>query len=264
MSPAPPPDLFDRRRRVLVRDRAARGGPDLFLHERAFAECLDRLGDIQRRFARALLVGVPDPAWIERLRALADDVEAIDPGPRFAAAAGAPCAAEDRHDFGTERYDLVVAIGTLDTVNDLGPALAAIRRSLRPDSAFIGALAGGDSLAALRRAMLAADRETGPAAARTHPRIAPATLAALLAGAGFVMPVVDVDRVTLLYPSLAALVRDLRAMGASNMLREHASPRGRHWVALAAAAFAAEAADDRTAERIDLLHFIGWSPPRWG
>ena len=262
MSAVSPPDLFDRRRRALVRDRAARSGPELFLHERAFAECLDRLGDIQRRFSRALLVGVPDPAWCARLGVFADTVDALDPGPRFAAAAGAICNEEDRHDFGTAHYDLVVAVGTLDTVNALGPALAAIRRSLRPDSAFIGALAGGDSLAALRRAMLAADRETGAAAARTHPRIAPATLAALLAGAGFVMPVVDVDRVTVQYPGLAALVRDLRAMGASNMLSQRAAPRGRRWAATAAAAFAAEAVGDRTPERIDLLHFIAWSPPR--
>ena len=203
---------------------------------------------------------MPDPGWIVRLGAVADRVDALDPGPRFAAAANASWADEDRHDYGAARYDLVVAVGTLDTVNALGPALAAIRRSLRPDSAFIGALAGGDSLAALRRAMLAADTATGPAAARTHPRIAPATLAALLSGAGFVMPVVDVDRVTLRYAGLAALVGDLRAMGASNMLAERAAPRGRQWAERAAAAFAAEADGDRTAERIDLLHFIAWSP----
>ena len=160
-------------------------------------------------------------------------VEALDPGPLFAAAAGAACAEEDRHDFGLARYDLVVAVGTLDTVNDLGPALAAIRRSLRPDSAFIGALAGGDSLAALRRAMLAADRETGPAAARTHPRIAARDAGgAARRGAGFVMPVVDVDRVDLaLRRASPRWSRDLRAMGASNMLsrarRAARSPLGR-------------------------------------
>lgn len=261
MSATPPPDLFDRRRRGLVRDRAAQN-PELFLHERAFADCLDRLGDIKRRFGHALLIGVPDPAWVTRLDAVADTVERLDPGRLFASAAGATCAEEDRHDFGSARFDLVVAIGTLDTVNQLGPALAAIRRSLRPDSPLIGALAGGDSLATLRRTMLAADRMTGPAAARSHPRIAPATLAGLLGAAGFVMPVVDVDRVTLRYTNLAALVGDLRAMGASNMLGQRAAPRGRHWAELAAAAFASEATDGRTDERIDLLHFLAWSPPR--
>jgi hypothetical protein len=132
---------------------------------------------------------------------------------------------------------------------------------MRPDSPFVGALAGGDSLATLRRAMLAADRATGAAAARTHPRIEPSALAGLLGAAGFVMPVVDVDRIALRYASLAALVRDLRAMGASNQLAERAPPRGRAWAALAAAAFAGLGVDGRTEERIDLLHFIAWAPP---
>ncbi|MCY7398397.1 MAG: SAM-dependent methyltransferase, partial [Sphingomonas bacterium] len=76
----PPPDLFDRRLRALRRDRAARTGPELFLNERAFAECLDRLGDIKRRFTHALLIGVPDPGWIDRLGAIADRVDGLDPG----------------------------------------------------------------------------------------------------------------------------------------------------------------------------------------
>jgi len=256
-----PPDLFDRNLRSARRDRAARIGAELFLHERAFAECLDRLADVPRRFASALLVGVPDPAWVRRLRSQADTVEAIDPGALFAAAAAGTHAEEDAYDFGVARFDLVVAVGTLDTVNRLGPALQAIRRAMVADSPFIGGLAGGDSLATLRRAMLAADRLTGAAAARTHPRIEPSALAGLLGAAGFVMPVVDVDRVTLRYASLAALVGDLRAMGASNMLAERAASRGRAWAELAAAAFAAEATDGRTEERLDLLHFLAWTPP---
>ena len=260
-SPTAPPDLFDRRRRALARDRAARVGPELFLHERAFAECLDRLADVKRRFTNALLIGVPDAEWVDRLAGLGMAVEALDPGALFAGAAHAIHAQEDRHAFGTARFDLVLAVGTLDTVNRLGPALQAVRHAMTPDALFIGALAGGDSLAALRSAMLAADRATGPAAARTHPRIEPSALAGLLGAAGFVMPVVDVDRVILRYASLARLVGDLRAMGASNQLAERAPPRGRHWAALAAAAFAAAAVDGRTVERVDLLHFSAWTPP---
>ena len=255
-----PPDLFDRRRRAQLRDRAARA-PDLFLHERAFAECLDRIAAVNRDFTSALLIGAPDPGWIARLEHHAPKLIAIEPGAAFAAASGATHAEEDRIDLGTACFDLVVAVGTLDSVNALPQALLAIRRAMMPDALFIGAFAGGDSLPALRRAMLAADRATGPAAARTHPRIEPSALAALLSAAGFVMPVVDVDRVMLRYRRLADLVRDLRAMGASNMLAERAAARGRDWAALAEAAFAAEAVDGRTEERIDLLHFIGWTPP---
>ena len=126
-------DLFDRHLRAIRRDRAARIGPELFLFERAFDECLDRIRDISRKFERALLIGAPSPAWPERLRAIAETVDVLDPGARFASRAGGAQVEEDRHDFGERRYDLCVAIGTLDTVNDLPLALQLLGRSLRPD-----------------------------------------------------------------------------------------------------------------------------------
>ena len=49
--------------RAMRRDRAARGGVELFLYERAFADCLERLALLQRRFDSALLIGSPDAGW---------------------------------------------------------------------------------------------------------------------------------------------------------------------------------------------------------
>ena len=49
------------------------------------------------------------------------------PDALFASQAGGTQVEEDRHDFGEARYDLCLAIGTLDTVNDLPLALAADR-----------------------------------------------------------------------------------------------------------------------------------------
>lgn len=253
-------DLFDRRLRGLRRDRAARHRPELFLLDRAFSECLDRLRDIDRTFDRALLIGAPSPDWRRQVEAFASAVDVLDPGAIFAAASGGISADEDHHDWGERNYDLVIAVGTLDTVNNLPLALGLIRRAMRPDTPMLGALAGGDSLPALRAAMVEADRATGPVAARTHPRIGPSSLAGLLSAAGFVMPVVDVDRVTLRYSSLGALIGDLRAMGATNILSDRAPGRGKGWAARAAAAFAALADDGRTDERIDILHFLAWSP----
>ena len=258
--PNRPPELFDRRLRALGRDRAARSGPELFLLDPMFDEVVDRLGDVARRFERALLVGAPSPRWPARLAELAGAVEVVEPGPLFAAASGGACVEEDRFDFGEQGFDLVVAVGTLDTVNELPVALQLLRRAMRPDSLLIGALAGGDSLAMLRAAMIEADRVTGGAAQRTHPRIDPASLAGLLSGAGFAMPVVDVDRRRVRYGSLFDLVRDLRAMAAGNMLGARAPGRGREWAARAAGAFAAAGEDGRTEERFDVLHFIGWTP----
>ena len=53
--------------RALRRDRAFRQGPELFLFERAFEDCLERLAVIRRQFKSALLFGCPDPGWSNRL-----------------------------------------------------------------------------------------------------------------------------------------------------------------------------------------------------
>ncbi|MEA1073267.1 SAM-dependent methyltransferase [Sphingomonas sp. LY160] len=256
----PRPDLFDRRLRALRRDRAAAIGGDGFPHERAFDECLDRLAAIARHFERALLVGCFGADWPARLGAFADVVEVVEPGPRLAAAVGAIPVEEDRVALEPQAYDLIVAVGSLDTVNDLSRAFAGFAHALRPDSVLIGALAGGNSLPTLRAALIEAERATGRVVSRTHPRIDAPTLAGLLGAAGFAMPVVDVDRVSVRYRDLSSLVRDLRAMGASSQLAERAPPLGRATLAAAAAAFKAMGNDGRTAEQFDLLHFLGWSP----
>src|SRR6185503_20590325 len=115
-------------------------------------------------------------------------------------------------------YDLVLAIGTLDTVNDLPLALRLLRHAMTDDALLIGALPGGDSLPQLRGAMRAADRLGGTAAPHVHPRIEASALAPLLVETGFIKPVVDVDRVPVSYTSIERLVGDLRAMGATNVL----------------------------------------------
>ena len=55
-----PADLFDLNLRAMRRDRAFRAGSDLFLCERAFEDCLERIGLVNRRFQSALLIGCPD------------------------------------------------------------------------------------------------------------------------------------------------------------------------------------------------------------
>ena len=255
-------DLFDSRLRSLRRDRAFRAGPELFLHERAFDDILERIALVQRTFRSVLLIGCPDPSWRERLLGIAGSVDVIEPGSRFAAAAGAFRDDEDRMELEPGAYDLCVAVGTLDTVNDLARALLIVRFALKEDSLFIGALSGGDTLPALRAAMRAADEVAGVATPHVHPRIEPAALAGLLGSAGFAMPVVDVDRVQASYASLPALVRDLRAMAATNILSARSKrPLSRAAVAAAARQFLAGAQEARVTERFELLHFAAWTPP---
>ena len=240
-------DLFDQQARALRLARASRLGPDLFLHERAFEDMLDRLSLVHRRFGSALLIGGTDPRWRERLLGLVETVEVIEPDALSA--------------LGPGSYDLCVAVGTLDTVEDLPTTLLTIRFALRADSLFMGALPGGDTLPLLRAAMRAADEVTGVATPHVHPRIEPAGLSSLLTGAGFAMPVVDVDRVEVTYASFRDLVRDLRAMGATNILSARSRrPLSRAAVAAAERHFESEAREGRSAERFELLHFAAWTP----
>ena len=247
--------------RAKRRDRAFRTGPELFLHDRAFDDCIERIRLVQRSFRSALLIGCPNPDWLTELGARVGQVQVIEPGPAFAEAAAGECAVEDRWMPPIASFDLCLAVGTLDTVNDLPRALNVIRASMAPDALLIGAMAGGETLPALRSAMIAADQVTGAASPHVHPRIEAAALAQLLSASGFSMPVVDIDRVRISYQSLGRLVADLRAMAATNILRSRSKTSlSRNARAAAERGFMAAGDGERTVEQIELLHFAAWTP----
>ena len=256
-----PNEMFNMDLRALRRDRAFQSGPELFLHQRSFDDCLERLALMQRRFRSALLIGCPDRGWRDLLGQLVGSVDVVDPGPLFARAADGACIVEDQWEPPPRTYDLVLSLGTLDTVNDLPLALRLLRLSLAGDSLLMGALAGGESLPQLRLVMHVADQITGSSSAHVHPRIEAASLAPLLASSGFVMPVVDVDRVQVSYESLDGLVSDLRRMGATNVLNLRSRrPLSRRSKDAAAAAFRSAGDGRRTVETFEILHFAAWTP----
>ena len=189
--------------RALRRDRAARIGPELFLFDRAFDECLDRLRDHRPAVRRAPADRLPVPG----MAAASANSPTKSTRSIRARCSPRPLAAaveEDRFDFGEERYDLLVAIGTLDSVNDLPLALEAHRRALRPDAPLIGAMRRQQP------ARLARQPDRGRPSRRPAPRPNPSAdrgsdACGAARAAGFSMPVVDVDRVALRYSDLATL-----------------------------------------------------------
>jgi SAM-dependent methyltransferase len=263
-SPASPPSavpqIFDRARRRLRRDRAARDfAAHDFLHARIADELLDRLDAVRRPFATALDLGCLDGRIGRALAARGIATIACDPGHGFAAAAGGVVADEDRLPFADASFDLVVAAGGLDTVNDLPGALALIRRCLRPDGLFLGAMAGAGSLTRLRAALLASEADR--AVARIHPQIDVRSAGDLLARAGFALPVADGERLTLRYGALGRLLDDLRGMAATNVLAGAVPPLSRAALMRAGAAFDAAAdGDGRTAETVEIVYMLGWAP----
>ena len=248
--------------RALRRDRATRTGPELFLYEWAFDDCLQRLSLVQGAFGRALLIGAPDPGWPERLRLFASEVKVREPGPLFAERARGETFVEDAWQAPEAAYDLVLAVGTLDTVNDLPLAFGLIRHAMQAGGLFIGAMSGGDTVPQLRNALRAGDAVAGAAAPHVHPRIEAAALAPLLTSAGFVDPVIDVDRASVSYSSLERLVGDLRAMGATNVLTNRPRFVARPARLAAISAFSAAGDGSRTIEKFEILHFAAWNPDK--
>lgn len=254
------PQIFDGRRRRLRRDRAFPGfAAHDFLWARIADELIDRLDAVRRPFAAALDLDCLDGRIGRSLVARGIQVVSADPGARFAGAAGGVQCDEDRLPFADASFDLVTAAGGLETVNDLPGALLLIRRALRPDGLFLGALIGGASFPRLRAALLACDPER--AVARVHPQIDVRAAGDLLARAGFALPVADAERVTVRYTSLFALVADLRGAGATSLLAGPAPAIGRAALARAAEAFQAFAEPDgKVSETVEIVHLLGWAP----
>ncbi|MFJ7355616.1 methyltransferase domain-containing protein [Phyllobacterium sp. NPDC097923] len=114
---------------------------------------------------------------------------------------------------------LIVSLLSLHLTNDTPGTLLQIRRALKPDGLFLGAMAGEATLSELREVLLAAESEiSGGASPRVAPFADVRDVGGLLQRAGFTLPVTDIETYTVRYDSLFALMRDLRAMGMQNIL----------------------------------------------
>jgi SAM-dependent methyltransferase len=174
-----------------------------------------------------------------------------------AAPGGAPL------DLPDQSQDLIVSLMSLHWANDLPGALTQIRRALKPDGLFIGTLLGAGTLKELRAVLTEAELEArGGAQARVSPFADGFDGAALLQRAGFALPVADVDRLTVRYPDLFALVRDLRAMGETNVLAGEVRPLTRSILLRAAALYAERFGepDGRLPATFEIVHLAGWAP----
>jgi SAM-dependent methyltransferase len=260
-----PPTIFDQRLLDMRRRRALRAGtPGAdFLYGIAADELVERLAIVKREFPLAAEIGSPLPAVAARLVASGQvgGVVRLDRLPETRPDVVADTAALP---FAAGCVDLVVSLLWLQWVDDLPGALAQIRAILKPDGLFLAALAGGDTLIELRQALAAAEAEVAGGAA---PRVAPfgdvRTMGVLLQRAGFALPVADQDRHTVRYASPLALMRELRAMGAGNVLVDRdRRPVGRSVLARAAAIYAERFAgsDGRVAATFDLVWLSGWAP----
>ena len=266
MTDAAPPRIFDRALLAARLARAQRQGPAEFLLERVADDAMERLGAIKREFPRVLDIGTPAPLLT---RALASRKPARLA--RAAPLAEAPESAwhtlvadHENLPFAPESFDLAVSALSLQFVNDLPGALVQIRRALAPDGLFLACLIGGQTLYELRTALAAAEEEiTGGASPRVAPFADLRDMGGLLQRAGFALPVTDVDTVTVRYSHFFALARDLRAMGATNILVQRNRRPAPRALFLRTAEIYAERfadADGRIRATFELIWLSGWAP----
>src|SRR6185295_1216700 len=143
-----------------------------------------------------------DPVSLERLRARPgiELVVAAELSRAVAQRLAPPVVVMDEEfvSFADASFDLIVALPVLHWVNDLPGALLQLRRTLVPDGLFLAALPGGDSLFELRRALMEAETAaTGGLSPRISPMVGVRDAGGLLQRAGFTLPVVDADRLTI-------------------------------------------------------------------
>lgn len=267
------PRLTDMARLAAQRGRAARGGFAAadFLHRAAAAEIAERLAEVTRDFAEALVAGSGGGAYAAALAGRAGRVVQLEPAPALAglAAAAAPgaetrVAALDPLPVPEGAFDLAVSGLWAHWADDPLGHLIQLRRALRPDGLMIAALLGGETLMELRTALAEAEAElAGGLSPRVLPMAEIRALGGLLQRAGFAMPVADSVRLDATYPDSLALMRELRAMGEGNAMAARARRYpGRALFARAAALHAAHfgAPGGRVRARFEIVFLTGWAP----
>ena len=260
--------LFDR---ALVSRRRARGialadPRGGFLMDEIADRLVERLDPIRRDFRAALDWGGRDGRMAARLRARGIAAVTAELSEPLARRAPPPAVVADEEalPFADNSFDLIVGCLNLHWVNDLPGALVQAGRALVPDGLLLCALPGEDTLFELRASLIEAEeRVLGGVAPRMSPLTQVKDLGMLLQRAGFALPVVDSDTITVDYPDPLALCRDLRAWGETNAVhRRSRRPLRRDVLAEALSVYRRRfgAADGTVPATFQILYGAGWRP----
>ena len=252
--------VFDRN---LVRQKRNRSAPHLkehgFLIDWGMEQISNRLKDIKRKYPLALQIGCrtdklnKNDFGIEKLIKL-DIAENLLPDIQ---------ANEELLPFRDNSFDLVTSPLNLHSTNDLPGTLLQINRILKPDGLFIAAMLGGETLYEARDIMQNAEMVLSGG---TSPRIAPFAdmqqMGALMQRAGFNLPVVDSEKVTVTYDHPFKLFNDLRFMGETNtLLMRRKNFSSRKYFQEVAKEYQKKYSDgDKIKATFDVIFLIGWAP----
>lgn len=258
-------DIFDRVLLQTRRDQAAAGFESYdFLNREITIRLLDNLQDIKRNFNIILNMN----GHAEALKQPFNDKTVFQQDLSFKMLEKSPFtkihADEEFLPFRDQSLDMVFSALNLHWVNDLPGALIQIFKSLKPDGLFIGAALGGETLFELRGAMMKAGIDV---LGGTRPHISPfmdvRDAGGLLQRAGFALPVVSKERLTVTYSDAFALMKDLKGMAETNCLIKSYKGLTKPALMMKVAEHYHNDhanADGRIPATFDILYFQGWAP----
>lgn len=263
------PCLFDQGLLRARLKRALHEGPADFLLTRAADDLAERLDAILRSFDNVLDLATPGPHAVEVLATSGKAQHVLQAPPLDELAAPYPDIEQVTLDpallaIEPKSLDAIVSLLALHTVDDLPGTFIQIRRALKDDGLFLACIPGGQTLHELRTALSEAEIEIeGGVSPRVFPFADVRDLGGLLQRAGFALPVADSETVTVRYADPLQLLRDLRAMGATNILnarRKTFFKRATLFRAFEIYQKKFSDADGRVRATFELVWISGWTP----
>lgn len=197
--------------RRLKNTRSKHNADVMYLFDYGRANMVDKLKDINKDFTQIAEIGRQPHSFHDDLHGLYTkptyeylDITSLD---------------QEIIPFQHEGYDLVLSNLCLHHMNDLVGFLIQSRMALQKDGLFLVSLLGGETLHELKASLNAVESQLfGGISPRTSPMMDIRDAGALMQRAGFALPVIDREKITVTYTSALSLMKELKAMGQNNIL----------------------------------------------
>jgi malonyl-CoA O-methyltransferase len=166
------------------------------------------------------------------------------------------CADAQRVALREHSVDLVFSSLMLQWCNDPDAVFSEARRVLRPGGLLTFTTLGPDTLRELRAAWRSVDPHT-----HVNQFVDMHDIGDALVRARFADPVLDVERITLTFPDVFALMRELKAIGAHNVTAgRRAGLTGRGAIQTMAAAYEQFRRDGKLPATYEVVYGHAWAP----
>lgn len=268
-------DIFDRNAKRRQRESSAQKDDFAvyqYVKEEFGYRMADRVWDIKRLFTHAIELSSGSGFVTQNLtREIVENVVLCDTShanlDRIKCPEEIYCSKiliDDEHlPFRNECSDLVLSNLSLHWVNKLPELFSEVIRCLRNDGVFLGAIFGGQTLYELRCSLQIAESERlGGFSPHISPFVEPTDIGSLLNRAGFNLITIDVEEMTINYPSIFELMFDLQGMAESSVAWNRRLHLNRDCL-IAAASIYRELYADKSGNipaTFQVINFIGWKP----